>query len=527
MRQGSWLNIFAMSKTVYSQWFRFSWHVVALLIIFGLGLSHLYYPLGPDQATILYGAKALDHGATLYIEYWDNKQPGLYYFYYFAGQLFGFNEFGIHLLELIWLVFFATILVITLRSYFQHKWLAPIVPVATIAVYYAVVGVDELTQLEMIAGLPIYLSMWFALRAIRNPHKLMLPLVMSGVFAGIAVLFKLLLGAIVMLIWGIALVYLLKHKTNHALLLATKAVLALLSGTAIPLVFTLGYFWSQEGLYPLLWTAFIYPGQALVQSPAASLSRLITAAGFYLSYYGPWLIFVVIAVYKWGRNRFDVLTSMLIGWLCMALILFIVQRFSWWHYHALLLFVPTGILAVLGIGHVINYLHSQLPESRVKMEILAGLVILLPLLAALAPAFIYKSQQLLSYLWIRNGGIQQYQSKISPHYQALRQSAEFLRHKEAKSGPIYVFGNAMIYAFAERQCAYTMTGSAWEFYLPEQIGDILDNLAEKNVPYIFVGKNDYKIYSMNIAVKIFLNSRYKVLKTDVGGTWYRLTDDID
>src|SRR5690606_31448222 len=118
-------------------------------------------------------------------------------------------------------------------------------------------------------------------------------------FAGIAVLFKLVLACLPMLFWIIGAFYLCNTLHNGRVHMILKSILAIGAGAAVPLILTLSYFWSQNGLSQLLWTAFIYPGQALLHSPSAGLSRLITSAGFYLSYYGPWFIFMVIAIYRW------------------------------------------------------------------------------------------------------------------------------------------------------------------------------------------------------------------------------------
>lgn len=49
---------------------------------------------------MLTGAINLSEGGVLYQDYWDNKQPGLFWFYGLAGMLFGCIELGIHLLPL-------------------------------------------------------------------------------------------------------------------------------------------------------------------------------------------------------------------------------------------------------------------------------------------------------------------------------------------------------------------------------------------------------------------------------------------
>jgi hypothetical protein len=58
-------------------------------------MARLAYPFHGDQAMFILGARVLAEGGTLYVDYWDFKQPGIYLIYFLAGRLFGFNEIGI------------------------------------------------------------------------------------------------------------------------------------------------------------------------------------------------------------------------------------------------------------------------------------------------------------------------------------------------------------------------------------------------------------------------------------------------
>ena len=56
------------------------------------GLVNLAYPFAGDQALFTLGGRALAEGAVLYRDFWELKQPGILYFYFLAGQMFGFTE---------------------------------------------------------------------------------------------------------------------------------------------------------------------------------------------------------------------------------------------------------------------------------------------------------------------------------------------------------------------------------------------------------------------------------------------------
>jgi hypothetical protein len=96
--------------------------------------------LGDDQALLAVGAAEMSNGALLYRDFWDVKQPGIYWFYLAAGTLFGFDEVGIHTFELVYMVAFAAVLLISLKGYYKNAAIARLVPLLTIGVYYTVSG---------------------------------------------------------------------------------------------------------------------------------------------------------------------------------------------------------------------------------------------------------------------------------------------------------------------------------------------------------------------------------------------------
>ena len=90
--------------------------LASLGVILVLGAVHLPYPFGGDQALFTIGARELDRGAVLYRDFWDFKQPAIFWFYWLAGRLFGFDEVGVHALELVYFLLLAAVLLLTLRA---------------------------------------------------------------------------------------------------------------------------------------------------------------------------------------------------------------------------------------------------------------------------------------------------------------------------------------------------------------------------------------------------------------------------
>ncbi|TQV77677.1 glycosyltransferase family 39 protein [Denitrobaculum tricleocarpae] len=512
------------------------WYGAGFAAVLALALVNLYYPFGSDQAAFFYGAQELDQGATLYVDYWDNKQPGLYLFYLVAGQLFGFSEYGIHLLELIWMMVFALVLMITLRPHLKAPWLSALAPLATIGVYYAGVTEYELTQLEMIVAFPLYLTAWCCLHAVTlaetrsSPWGIVLLFFLSGCFAALAVFFKLLLAVIPITFWLLASFFLFRGRALTLVGLATRFWIPGAVGVALPLAATLFWFWQAGALQELLWTSFAYPSEAFSTSPPAPKSRLLTATAFFLSSMAPWLLFTAIAAGVWLGRRSGDLQAMMLAWLVVGAVLFLIQRFSWWEYHMLLLFVPAGILALCGVdwiaarlGGLIDFgvtgrlswlRHTEVPAM------LCTLLFAAPLAASLAGPFLAKTQKLFYGAEVLRQGLQAYHWRASENYERLWVGSRFLTEPDARPGPIYAFGSALVYPFTGRTSSHITAGAAWEYYLPAQTREILEGFDAQQVPYVFVDRSDEKLFQLRPEVARYLLENYTRLKKDDSGSWY-------
>ena len=523
-----------------------AWYAFGLAVVLALGVVNLFYPFGSDQAALYYGVLELDRGATLYVDYWDNKQPGLFVFYLLAGRLFGFSEFGVHLLELIWMSAFAVVMMATLRPYLQAPWLSALAPAATIGVYYATVGEDELTQLEMLVAFPLYLAAWFALHVVTSrrsgspPKGTSVLFFLSGFCAAVATLFKLLLAPIPVAFWLVASFYLLRGKKLTILSLVTRLWAPVAAGVSLPLLAVLWWFWQASALHELLWTAFFYPPQAFSTSPDAPVTRLLTSPAFFAKNTTPWLLFVAAAAAIWWRgahrSQNGPLIVMMFLWLGIAGIMFLVQRFSWWQYHMLLLFAPFGILAVCGLDGIVGYVArlmqrvgpagSKWLSHPLLAAMVSSAVIAMPPMASLTNPFVTKARPMVTIFRDDRLGLQAYHWGISGIYEHLWKESRFLTWPTARPGPIYVFGNAIAHHFTGRRSPHQTVGSAWEFFLPSQTREILTVLDRTETPYILVGSADSKLFRLRPQIVAFLKEKYRVLKKDDSGIWYeRLPED--
>ena len=85
-------------------------------------LVNLPQPFTGDQALFTIRASEMSDGKILYRDLWVPKQPGIFYFYFVGGMLFGFNEIGVHTFELLYMTALSIVLILALKGYFKHRW---------------------------------------------------------------------------------------------------------------------------------------------------------------------------------------------------------------------------------------------------------------------------------------------------------------------------------------------------------------------------------------------------------------------
>jgi hypothetical protein len=93
------------------------------------------------------------------------------------------------------MVSFAVLLIATLWRYCSHRWLAAVVPVASVGSYYSAATDWQLTQPEFIVTFPIFCSAWLLARNYRSSRAARAGWLLSGILAGVSIVFKLVFAA--------------------------------------------------------------------------------------------------------------------------------------------------------------------------------------------------------------------------------------------------------------------------------------------------------------------------------------------
>lgn len=493
----------------------------SLFVIAAVALLSLHYPFVADQIVPFYAAKTLHAGGTLYIDFWDNKLPGLVWFHLLAGRLFGFDEAGVRILETIWMLLFSLLLILATRRSLGAMWIASFVPVAVVGTYYAVCDSFHMTQLEILTGLPILLGVWAAAKIECSPQARSVAYFVVGLCGATTMVFKVVFAPMFAAFFLLAaVVALVRHRVGLASVITSMFVPAM-AGGAVVIGLVAARFWLDGALEELYWTAFVYPPAALATSPPAPKLRLFESSLFFLAAYSVWLPFALIAMVDWLRRRDDLFVGLTMVWFVTAGGLILIQTFSWWPYHFLMLFTPTGILGVRGATICARYLEaggSLMPRQRNR-------AIALILLCACASLVFPTYQKIAASVEVfvrRQGGPEQFHDFVNIQYREVKRSTRFLSASTARPGAIYVFGDPLYYYLSGREPALPIIGWPWEFFLQEQWEALPGQLEQARPPYIYVDKDNYKMMEVRRGgVVEYLTNRYARFATDARGTWYQ------
>lgn len=493
----------------------------SLAAVLLLGVINLNLPFLADQSVVLTGAKVLERGGVLYVDFWDNKMPGLFWFYWLGGKLFGFDEQGIHSFELLWMSAFSIAMAFFLRREYSCSWLSAVAPLAVVGIYYASAGPNQLTLPEFVVCFPLFLCAYFASRAGGQATSHARLFFFSGICAGVSVTFKLIFAPICVAFWMVAFVFLFFREKKSLVWILQQAFLPITGGVVLVLGAVVFKFWLDDALSELLWTAFIYPTAALESSPFAGKQRLLISVMSAGSKYAVWLIPIGVSLYYWWKSEKDIFTTMLIAWLLTGLLVILAQKFSWWGYHFFLIFPPLGLLGLKAIDIITDRVCISQSSSLNPMTV--SVLLALMLCAPIVTIINEKAEVALVSLIFEENQPESYRAYIRRDYAVARASTVFLKQKGALPGDIIVFGDPLYYHLSDRYPAIPMIGWPWEYFLQSQWLAQPEQIIAASPPYIFIADREKKIMEARKGgVQELIYSRYVALHRSAEGTWFQL-----
>jgi hypothetical protein len=495
-------------------------------IVFGFiilcGLLRLAEPLWGDQALFVVGGQAIHQGGVLYRDFWDLKPPGIYGLYALAGSLFGFSSVGVHLVDLGWMLGLAIALRLTLPPYFKRRWIAQIMPWLMVGSYFALIDFRQQMQVESLVGLPLYLGVWFTLKAAQQPQSRWRWLMGSGVMGGIVLLFKLIYLPLLLSLWSVYLAHCWLRQRQSLVPALWQTSWPLLLGTLLPIVPVLLYWQSQGMLGEVFYVLVQYPSKLVKTLAPRPVMGLIQSIAWFVREFSPILVLAGFGIYR-SIQRVQLLTAQLIVWLVLGLAMILLQSQSWWTYHFMLLLVPLSILAGQGIDWLIDAVRlpqhpSYAYRKQWKVVLAGGLVGLVAV--QLFNLAIVGRNMLQSTLPLTPAMQLQYQIHTAPSYRAMHQDVQFLQRADSLPGPIYVIGSPVVYLLADRAQAVPLQGWIPEMLLPEQWRQLASQLLTAQPNYIFVAREDEG--RLDQSFKTFLQRHYAVAQINEFSTWYQI-----
>lgn len=480
---------------------------LVMLLVAVIGLEHVAFPFYGDQALFVIGAQKMSHGAVLYRDFWDLKQPAIYVAFLLGGSIFGFNATGIHLFELLYLLTFSIVLIATTRDYFRWPVTSVLVPLFTVGVYYAnASGAFGMTQVEALVGFPLYLASYFVLEgARRNKHSLYF----IGGLAGAAVLaFKLIFLPIVVAIWAVAI-----WRSN-----GWRSVSVLTIGLVIGSAAWLVPMCIAAGPGIVYETFIAAPAWIAHTLPHAPMQRLVGSFAGYatgalplmlLALFAPLRDFSIVRKPLWAASAV---------WIATGVLVILMQHQSWWSYQVQLLIVPVGILAAYGVESLRGHITEAAPRAR-RWKIASATAILLVASSGLTGHVFTVTRALVhARLAIAPADAQRFQAAIDPLDAKRYEAGTFIRNANP-AGKLYVFGSPVYYLGAGRTQPVAINGWSADLLTPAEWTRLFTELESAMPDYVFVA-NDYRMHVSRSVVGSLLH-RYRAIQIQPDGAWLK------
>jgi hypothetical protein len=502
----------------------FALPICAIAVVALLGALRIFDPPYGDQALFLVGAMKLHAGGVLYRDFWDLKQPGIFAFYLIGGSLFGFSTSGVHEFELLWQLAFAALLVVALRPRLHNVAAAAVAPLLAVGSYYSGTVPWHLTQVEGLVGFPLFCFVWAAIAALeRSPIDWRLAL-LSGFGAGIVVNWKWLFGAIVI---SALIVVVRTFGTQHnlATFMRSGAIWAL--AFCIPVAAFVLYA-TFYGILPLAYVTFFeLPRRLATELSATPASRLWRDARWFFGNFSALVVLAATGFIGQRRATTDLArsawTRASLAWLASDLVVFLVQRQSWWLYHLLLLLPPLAILGTFGVDNLVDaWRFERRGAARSAVVVVAFAVTILGLPLVRGP--LETIEKVASLRPFTPAALQRYDVRTDQGYAADVEAAHSFDTFANVAGDIYVCGDPTIYLLVGRSQGVAINGWLYSLERPEQWAATRDDIQRRRLPYVFVsGECGDMLPHWAPGLAALLANDYRIQARTPEGLWYSRT----
>ena len=462
-------------------------------------------------------ARDLSEGAHMYGEFWDLKQPGIYWWNELAGWLFGFDSLGIRLMDMCWSTTVALLLWLLLRS--RGALSAALGPIFALAGFYAVAEPWMLSQVEWLVGAPLAVLMWCLCDEGNGEIASVARYSLAGSMLACVLLLKLILIPVAGLMLLIALAQERWVRQQPWAFIIKRQIVPALVGFVVLLVPVLLYMQAAGTLGMAVWTTFVDPGEVLREYPHHKVHMLLSSLHWFLGtvwYLIPWALWGTYTGLRQGSR----LIWMLAVWVSIGFAAVAIQVLSYWPYHFDLFYIPVGMLAAIGFGDAwARAAARQAPSLRWAAA--GALLVCLTMGLALplgrkthevvaAHAFPVDRHDLLAST--RNFG--------GPR--ELVEAAAAVRGLTHDSDRIVSWGDARMYFLTGRRPIVEIDGGT--SYLTSQLASVAQVILKQRPALVFISKYrdpDVTYHGAGLIPRT-VEENYTRCFENAAGVWYRL-----
>jgi hypothetical protein len=494
---------------------------LALLPVAVLAAITLWWPENGDQALFIQAAARLQEGAVYYRDFWDIKQPGLYWFYA-LGDLIVPSGIGARLLEgALSLVAARLVLAITsdwdLRRVVRLAAPTMVLGPYLIYAYFGGLGqIEGLMNVLLIAVLGCTVPIGGRLRARWSWF-------IAGLALGAVPIMKTLYGPVPLVFLVPAVV--LSWRIDAA---QTRTRIGWgVVGAFIPVIATLAYFIDHHALELALRTTFELPAQVAVNPVSASiLFEPIQAAKRMFPLIGPLAVLGLITGYRRGLR---LVVVGLTGTAMLEFLLALPQVGT--PYRWLMLATPLGLLAVLGLESLLSFLqprqrrHMLLQSTPRPWNRLRPYAAGLAVAVLLAPTLMIPLKILGSPAADRFGLSESARivrgQDLPPEATMPVAAAALIGGRIEPGTPIYVLGDPRITTLLHAVQAVPISG--WTSELPPIAWAELGRELNRSRPrYIYIDGRDWGPVRTGVGAPVFglLTKHYRKVAAAAEGAWY-------
>jgi hypothetical protein len=333
-------------------------------------------------------------------------------------------------------------------------------------------------------------------------------LLAAGVAGGVVLVFKTVLGPVVIAMWVAAALFATAASGSARWCTFFRIALLLAAGCIIPVVIVSVWAYHNNILSDLVRVTFEFPFRfTLSESSEHFYPSLRSAQYFFHMVYwfgirfGPLLVVSVIGA-RYLLKRRDAYGAVLAAWLMAATLIIGVQ--TWWEYQLFLLLPPVGLLAAAGIDWIMI-----LPKSGKRTGLMVGSLVAISV--ALGIPLAEKAVALLRYGPVLSGPARlSYQSELFPLWGSIVQNVGFLSDPDALPGPIYVYDGPLYWLASGRELIKVPDHA---YQLPEQRQHWPADIMRADPAYIRLPKEIRESFNrIDPSFQDLLDKRYRRLE---------------